>query len=126
MISLVVKAGDSGTDFYGKKGSELQSGITISGTKISGTLLKTTDYHTFGGDTANHHLVLSLASDNAEKIETKMTGGSLVMQDYVTVTDGYCVYSVTEKDTQKIYVKGTKGVDSDEKIYDLSGLTLGD
>ena len=82
-----------------------------------------TDYQTFVGDTANHHLVLKLESDG-DKIETKMTGGDTKMHDYVVVDDGWCVYSITNKGEQKIHVKVTKSNNSIEKVYDLSNLTL--
>lgn len=48
------------------------------------------------------------------------------MRDYVTVDDGFCVYSITDKDQQKIYVKATKNSGFTEKIYSLTGLTLAD
>ncbi len=126
MISLSVEPGDGETLYYDKTGNELQSDIRIDGTSISGTLNSVDDYKTFSKDTSKHHLVLKLAAPDGGTIETKMTGGSTVMKNYVTVDDGYCVYSVTNKDAQKIYVKVTKSDKSVEKIYDLSGLTLGE
>lgn len=124
MIGLSVKPGDGGTSYYGKRGDELQSNVGISDTKITGSLKYVDGYSTFDQDTSKHHLVLALTASDADKIETKMTGGSTVMKSYVTVDDGYCVYSVTDKDKQKIYVRATKGKGSVEKVYDLSGLTL--
>lgn len=126
MISLSVTPGDRETSYYTKTGSEIQSGVHIHDTSIFGTLNKLEDYKTFDQDTAQHHLVLKFSAKNADKLETKMTGGSLVMKDYVTVDDGFCVYSVTEPETQKVYVKATKNGNSVEEIYDLSGLVLAD
>ena len=125
MISLSVTPGDGETSYYDKTGNELQSDVTIDGKFIRGTLNYLDNYTTFLGDTAKHHLVLKLSSEDADKIETKMTGGQpSVMKDYVQVSDGFCVYSVTDEDGQKIHVKVTKGGKSAETIYDLTGLTL--
>lgn len=124
MISLSVEAGDGETSYYEHTANEYQSGIEITDTEIKGTLNKLDGVVLFKGDTANHHLVLKLAATGADKLETKMTGGSTVMKNYVTVSDGFCVYSITNKDQQKIYVKATKNGESVEKIYSLTGLTL--
>lgn len=124
MISLSVDAGDGETQYYGHAANELQSGIVVSDNAIVGTLNKVPGIVNFKGDTSDYHLVLTLKADGADKLETKMTGGSLVMKDYVTVTDGFCMYSITNKDQQKIYVKATKNGKSVEKIYSLTGLTL--
>ena len=126
MISLSVEPGDGETQYYNKQGNELQEGVTIEGTKISGTLKKVTGYKLFGDDdehTESHNLVLKLSSDDADKIETEMDG-STHMHGYVEVDDGFCVYRVDDKDTQKIRVKATKGNSNVVKEYDLSGLTL--
>ena len=122
----MVEAGDSERNYYDKPANELQEGIRISGNKISGTLKKVTGYKLFGDDnnmTESHNLVLKLSSDDAEKIETSMDG-STHMHGYVEVNDGYCVYRIENKDTQKIRVKVTKGDKFVEKVYDLSGLIL--
>lgn len=124
MISLSVTPGDGETSYYEKTGNDLQSDVWVDGTTIRGVLNYVDDYSPVLGDTAKHHLVLKLSATGAEKIETKMTGGPLIMKDYVTVDDGWCVYSVTNKDIQKIYVKVTKNGETLEKVYDLIGLTL--
>lgn len=125
-MSLSVAAGDGETQYYTKPAKDLQSDIRIVGREILGNLKDTDDtYKVFDQDTAQHHLVLKLTSDNESTIETKMEGGSTVMKDYVTVDDGFCVYAITSKDDQKIHVKVTKGdTDSAEIIYDLSKLVL--
>ncbi len=85
-----------------------------------------TGYKLFGDDndfTESHNLVLKLSSTDAEKIETSMDG-STHMHGYVQVDDGWCVYRIEDKDTQKIRVKVTKGDKFVEKVYDLSGLIL--
>lgn len=124
MISLSVEAGDGETSYYGHTANELQTGIVVTEDAIKGTLNNVPGVVNFEGDNADHHLVLKLRADSAEKLETKMTGGNLVMKDYVTVTDGFCMYSVTDKDQQKIHVKATKGELSTEKTYSLSQLVL--
>lgn len=124
MISLSVTPGDGETPYYEKTGDDLQSDVWIDGTTIRGVLKYVDGYSPVPDDTAKHHLVLKLSADGAEKIETKMTGGPLIMTDYVTVDDGWCVYSVSNKDIQKIYVKATKDGETLEKVYDLIGLTL--
>ena len=126
MISLIVEAGDDGTQYYEHTASELQSGISITGIEIKGTVNKVSGIVNFVGDNTDYHLVLKLTADGGVTIETKMTGGATVMKGYVTVDDGYCVYSVTDKDHQKIYVKASKDGKSIENVYDLSGLVLED
>ena len=39
------------------------------------------------------------------------------------MTDGFCVYRITNKDEQKIKVSAVKDEDSDMVLYDLSDLT---
>ena len=50
-----------------------------------------------------------------------ITGGD--MQDYVEVTDGFCVYRVKNKN-QTIKVKVTKSEQSSESVYKLTDLVL--
>lgn len=126
MSSLSVEPDNGETEYYNKRASELQSDIVIWNRAISGTLHYVDGYSLFDGDTAKHHLVLKLTADGGVTIETKMTGGATVMKGYVTVSDGYCVYSVTDKDHQKIYIKASKDGKSIENIYDLSDLVLED
>lgn len=124
MISLAVEPDNGETEYYSKRASELQSNVTIRNRSISGTLHHVDGYSLFDGDNAKHHLVLKLTADGGATIETKMTGGATVMKNYVTVSDGYCVYSVTDKDSQKVYVKASKNGKSIENVYDLTGLDL--
>ena len=126
MISLTVKADDGETERYGLKVSKLQDGITITNDAISGTLKKVSEYPGFGDEEAmqeGHYLALDFASENADKIVTKVIGGSEKETDLTK--DKYCVYRIKEK-TQKIEVKATKGDEFTIRTYGLTGLELSD
>ena len=122
MISLTVKPVDGGTNKYGKDISDLQDGITIEGDEISGTLKYTKDFvKAFGEDEKDgNFLALEISSDNGETITTEVVNGT---HGPVTVDDGFCIYRITDKDTQKIKITVSKGDQSKVVQYGLTGLT---
>ena len=122
MISLTVKPVDGGTNKYGKDISDLQDGITIEGDEISGTLKYTKDFvKAFGEDEKDgNFLALEISSDNGKTITTEVVNGT---HGPVTVDDGFCIYRITDKDTQKIKITVSKGDQSKVVQYGLTGLT---
>ena len=66
-------------------------------------------------------LALSLTANDGVTITTQLIGGT--GKKPVTVTDGFCVYRITNKDSQKVKVTFTKGETVETKTYGLSGLT---
>ncbi len=120
---VTVTATDSGTSRYNKNASELQENITISDTKITGKLLYVDSYSDFSTDESKqkgNFLALDLTATNQGKIMTQLIGGSGEPKE---VTDGFCVYRITNPKTQKVSVTVSKDTYSDTTVYDLSGLT---
>lgn len=127
MSSIAVKPTASGAK-NGVDVSDLMSGVTIVGTSIKGELKNYTANGWAPGtwpedEQTGHYLVLDLAStDEGETIQTMVEGGK---NSWVTVTDGYCIYHLTDTSSQKIKVKGTiKGETSKDVTYGLKDLTL--
>lgn len=102
----------------------MQEDIQINGSSISGKLKKVNEYPEFGDAEANspsHYLALSFESSNADKITTKVIGGSGIETD--CTADKFCVYRI--KDTsQQIEVKATQSDKTTTKTYNLNGLIL--
>lgn len=123
MISLTVKPVDGETSVYGKNAEDLQENIEIGEDSITGTLKRVTEYKQFSSEPSEqsgNYLALSLASENGETIKTELVGGT---KGEVTVDDGYCVYRISNKDSQSVKVTVTKGEESVTKTYSLEGLT---
>lgn len=122
MISLTVKPVDGGTNKYGKDIKDLQDGITIEGDEITGTLKYVTGFDEFSSDPSEQEgnfLALDLSSEDGEEIITEVVNGT---HGPVTVDDGFCIYRITDKDTQSIKVTVTKGGQSKIVQYGLTGL----
>lgn len=127
MISLAVKAVDDETQVYGVSAKDLQSDIVIEESAISGSLKNKESYTEFNpgdpSEQSGHYLALSFESEEAEKITTVIVNGK--NKEPVDCTqDKYCVYRITNKDTQSIRVTVQKGDQSTTKEYSLTGLTL--
>ena len=123
MISLTVKPVDGGTNKYGKDISELQTGITIEGEEITGTLNHVTEFDEFSSDISEQEgnfLALEISTENGDTITTEVVNGT---KGPVTVDDGFCIYRIDDKDTQKIKITVSKGDQSKVVQYSLIGLT---
>ena len=124
MTGLTIKAVDDETKCYGKNASDLQSGIVISESAITGTLKHVTGYEQFNpsddSEQSGNFLALSLTSEDEAEIKTQLVGGT---KGEVVVDDGFCVYRITDHESQKVKVSVTKGEDTVTRTYDLSGLT---
>lgn len=119
--TVAVTAGE--TQRYGKSVTDLHNGVVISGTKFTGELKYVSDYTQFSKDATKqkgNYLALDLSATNGGKITTQLIGG---LGEPKEVTDGWCVYRVTDPKTQKISVTVSKDNYSDTTEYDLSGLT---
>lgn len=123
MISLAVNAADGGAQYYGKKVSELQENVNVSEDAISGELKSVEDYsEAFPEEKSGHFLALTFTFDEGTTVKTKVIGGKNT--DVDATKDKYCVYLIQNKDTQKIQITATKGEQSVEKTYSLTGLVL--
>lgn len=128
MTSATVAPVNSSTDFWGTTASQIQSGITVTGKKITGTLTKLTsgqlvtdwgEGYFIGLDFSNFTSGLTYAD---VKVGLSPTAGSgLVTLD----SDHNGVFKITDKNAQKLVVFQQKtGVGRLMEFYDLSGLTL--
>lgn len=111
-----------------KSVKDIQENIEIVGDKITGTLKHIADFTPPFAEKDKKGYFISLDLDAAQgvKIKTKIYKPESEQQkELVEVNDGFCVYKVSDKDTQKILVvfEGENGQKWSEE-YDLSGLTL--
>lgn len=110
---------------YGKTVSELQTGISIQGTAIRGTLNYVTGYTGFNslevGEQSGNYLALKFDSDPwPTTLTVELVGGTKGPVTLTEDTDEFCIFRVTNKDTQSIKVSA----DGNDTTYTLTGLTL--
>ncbi len=128
MSSVTVAPVDSDTDFWGTTASEIQSGITVTGKKITGTLTKLTSGQLVTDWGEGYFIGLDfsdfsegLTYENCKVGLAPTAGAGLQTLD----SDHNGVFKITDKDTQKLVVFQEKtGVGRLMEFYDLSGLTL--
>ena len=113
---------DAGEDLFGKTVSDLQSGVSIDGNAISGTLKYVADYSSaFSGDEASGNYIalhFSVPEVDDATITVKVTN-PVTLDD-----DGIAVLRIRDKSTQTITVVASKpGFESVTKVYSLTGLT---
>ena len=117
---------DGETEAYGLNVNQLQSDIVIDGTDISGTLKYVTDYTGFNAtdnsEQSGNYLALSVEVPEGATVTTQLINGKKGSVDLTT--DKFCIYRITNKDTQKVKFTVTKGNESKTETYSLSGLTL--
>ena len=117
---------DGGTEVYGLNVNQLQSGVVIDGTDISGTLNYVTDYIGFNAvdqsEQSGNYLALSVKVPDGATVTTQLINGKHGSVDLTE--DRFCVYRITDKNTQQIKFTVTKGNESKTETYSLSGLTL--
>lgn len=114
---------DGETDLYGITAKELQTDVTVGDGSISGTLEHIEGYSGFSDvrdEQEGYYLALSIESSEGTDITTELVGGS---KGEVKVTDGFCVYRITDKDAQRIRIIAKKGGAVADKEYDLTSLT---
>ena len=116
------------TDIWGKKVSDIQSDITITGDKITGTLYKLTDGALARDWGEGYFIGLALSATDWSDYTSVKAGmdpseGS-GLQELKTDPDHSIVCKVTDKDIQLFAVLSTNDKDVKYRTYDLSGLTL--
>lgn len=115
------------TDVLGKTVAELQSGVTISGSTISGTLNNIDGYTGFSGNVAEqsgHYLVLRADTGNpSDTITVELVGGT-VGHPVTLDSDRNIVLRIANTSTQSVKVVATDGTSTVTKSYSLTGLTL--
>lgn len=128
MTSVTVAPADSGTDYWGTTASQMQSGVSVSGKAITGTLNKLTSGQLVTDWGEGYFLALKFSNFSSGltysdcKVGLSPTEGA-GMQTLDSDQDG--VFKITNKDVQKLVVFQEKdGVGRLLEQYDLSGLTL--
>ena len=128
MTGVTVSAVDSDTDFWGTTASQIQSGITVTGNAITGSLSYLSSGQLVTDWGAGNFLGLQFTNLDSRAATVKVglrpsMGSGLV--DIIPDPDKMGVFKITDKDTQKFVVEsadpsGTKTV----QIFDLSGLEV--
>ena len=128
LSDLTIAAAPTDTDFWGTTASQMQSGVTVSGKAITGTLTKLTsgslvdvwgEGYFIGLKFSNFSSGLTYADCQVGLAPTE-GAGLVTLED-----DTLAVFKVTDKNAQKLEVVQAKtGVGRLAAFYDLSGLTL--
>ena len=127
MTSATIAPVDGGTDFWGTTASQMQSGVTVTGNQITGTLTKLTSGALVDGWGEGYFLGLGFDnfSTGVTYSDVQVGLNPSVSSGFVTLdSDKMGVFKITDKKGQKLGVIQTKGDTSRTDYYDLSGLTL--
>lgn len=107
---------------YGHAASDLQENILVKNEMVSGALKYVTGITEFEeGRQDGYFLALAIKGVEGATIRTKVIGG---YADEVEVTDGFCLYRITDPQRQRIALSFEKDADRVSYTLDLSGLTL--
>lgn len=116
-------------DLLGKTVSDLQDGITISDTAISGTLNYISDYTGFSGDVteqSGNYLALKIAVPDVDtdiySVSVRVIGG-----DHGAITldsDRIVVFRIKNTNQKVEVVASADGQPTITKVYSLENLTL--
>jgi len=128
MSSVTVEAVDGSTDFWGTTASQMQSGVTVTAKKITGTLTKLTSGQlvTDWGEGYFIGLAFDDFTEGLTYADVKVGLQPSEGSGFVTLDgDKMGVFKITDKNAQKLAVLQEKsGVGRLMEYYDLSGLTL--
>ena len=116
-------------DCYGKSAADLQSGITVNTDSVAGTLLYVDGYTGFNGsepsEQSGNFLALDFSANPTDsQVTVELVGGSKGPVQLTYPGDMFCVFRITNKDTQSIKVTAVKDGQTTEKVYSLTQLTL--
>lgn len=117
----------AGTDLLGKYVADLQSGVTIVGDEVFGTLKYVDDYTGFSGDPdeqVGHFLVLHVSTGEVanDKITIQLIGGDHPAVN-VDQSDGIVILRI-KNTAEKVQFLAYKGSAMTGKVLDLSNLVL--
>ena len=124
MTGLTVEAEDGETNLFGRKVNTMQTGITVTGNAITGTLKYISSGAIAQDWGAGNFICLKIPDADLDTTVVKVglnpsAGSGLVALD----SDKNGVFKVTDKNTQKFAVLQQKGEAVSLVLYDLSGLT---
>ena len=116
-------------EYWGTKVSEMQTSVTVSGNKITGTLHKLTTGQLVTDWGEGYFLALKFTKNNVKatsiKVGLRPSASGMPLQELDADMDG--VFQITDKDKQVFIVRCT---DADgnafNSVYDLSELVLSD
>lgn len=122
---------DGETNAYGKTGNDLQTNVKVSRTAVTGTLKYVTGYTGFNSsepiEQEGNYLALDFSTDMdaaGATVTVELVGGTKGPVQLTHPDDMFCVFRVTDKNTQNIRVKATKDGATSTRELDLSGLVL--
>lgn len=116
------------SELFGKQVADLQENIIIEGDSISGNLKYVTGYTGFSSkvsEQSGNYLALKISTVPSENVTTtvELVGGT---KGAVTLdSDMNIVLRIANKDTQSVKIISTTGNESVEKLYTLTGITMG-
>lgn len=117
----------AGTDLLGKHIADLQSGIVIGDSQITGTLKYLSDYTGFSGDPneqkGNFIALHCTSSEAADSISVELINGT-VGHPVNLDEDGIAILRISDKIRQQIRFVATKGTKHASKTYTIDTLTL--
>ena len=127
LTSATVTPADSGTDYWGTTAGQMQSGITVNGDRITGTLNKLTSGQLVTDWGEGYFIALKFDnfSSGLTYSDVKVglhnsAGAGLQTLD----SDKDAVIKITDKNNQKLMIVQAKDGASKTQYFDLSGLTM--
>lgn len=125
MTSVTVAAENGNTELFGRKVSTMQTGITVTGNTITGTLKYISSGAIAQDWGAGNFLCLKFPDADIENLTVKVglnpsEGSGLVALD----ADKNGVFKITDKNIQTFVVLQQDGANTKIQAFDLSGLTL--
>ena len=115
---------DASTDLFGLSVTDLQEGIAINGSEITGTLKYVDDYSSAfsGAEASGNYLALHITVPGLDPEDYTIT---VTVTNPVTLdSDGIVVLRIADKSSQTItVVASADGYDPITKVFSLTGLT---
>lgn len=115
------------TDFWGTTAAQMQSGVSVSGNKITGTLTKLTSGQLVTDWGEGYFLALKFSNIDADATSVKvglLPSVSSGLAEIINDPDKNGVFKITDKDVQKFKVVQSNANGKTTQLFDLSGLTL--
>ena len=121
-------AESGGTTVLGKQVSDLQSGVTVGTSAITGTLIKNAGWESGPLEGEGYFMALKFTASNWNAYDSVRVGlnpsQGTGLVDILSDPDKNGVFKITNKDTQKFVIEARKGATTIRKEWSLSGLTL--
>jgi len=127
LTSPGLEAAPSGTDFWGTTAAQMQSGVTVSGNNITGTLKYISSGQIVTDWGEGHFLGIKFTADDwsdytSVKVGLSPSQGSGLVE-LLTDDEKIGMFKITSG-TQRLEVVATDGTNTNTQFYDLTGLVL--